>query len=394
MEKSPRFYKTHFDSFESEYNNAVWDLVRKASEEKKPKSVFYQSLNYINAGSKFTQSLLDAQSLQIMQSGRPIEIRWDESKIYFQSILLNYSPSIELAALRKMSEFSFFDLKLVQLKIKKDKIVLEYNEDWAAIDPYKFFDVMDDLCNFGDYLESYMVKKFNIVSPNQDSRTFIDDKHVDAAWVLFQEISQEAKQFLDEFEKKRWREVCVEMFWNYMQKIEYALQPRGFLKLEIRNALGDFGPNNNFETMYAKVFTNFKKISEISKINFRSSFYKETAFMPAKRVAYVERTKLHFDDYLKNAFHYRSKQDHVLTTLYLNTAIYTYLNRYFCEKELEIYLRNLLLKSSMAVWKSSSDKLYAGLEKYIVNQNTIYQESVQIESMLLNVISWFKRIGR
>jgi hypothetical protein len=253
---------------------------------------------------------------------------------------------------------------------------------------------MEDFCNFGDFLESYMVKKFKIESPNQSARTPETEKRVEAAWVLFQELSNETKLYLNEFEKKRYRDACVEVFWNYLQKIDYMFSPRGYLKLELKSAYTDLNPNAGFETMYAKIFTNFKKISEISKENFQISFYKERSFMPTRRVAYLERTKMHFDDYLKNAFQYRNKQDYILASLYLNTAIYTYLNRYFCEPELAAYLKNLLVRASGVSWKTASERLYTGLERYLVNQNLIYQESVNIESALNIVIGWFKRIVR
>lgn len=394
MEKSPLHHQPYFNRFEKEFNNSVWDLVRKSNDEKKTKQAFVHSLNYINSDSRYNESLLETKSLQVMQGGRPVDLRWDDNKLCFQTIVLNYRDGFELASLRKMSEFSFFDLKLVQLKIKNDKIILKYEDQWAAMDPYKFFDVMDDLCNFGDFFESFMVKKFKIESPYQAVRTPESEKKIEVAWVLFQELNSETKAFLNDFEKKRYRDTCIEIFWNYLQKLDYIFSPRGYLKLEIKSAYGDLNPNLGFEIMYAKIFSNFKKVSEISKENFQSSFYKESSFMPAKRVAYVERTKLHFDDYLKNAFQYRNKQDYILSTLYLNTAIYSYLNRYFCEKELENYLRNLLVRASNVSWKTASERLYLGLERYLVNQNLIYQEAVSIESALNVVVGWFKRIVR
>lgn len=394
MEKSPLHHQPYFDRPEKEFNNSVWDLVRKAHDEKKTKTAFFQSLNYINSESRYNESLLEAKSLRVMQGERPVDLTWDDNKIFFQTNLLNYKDGMELASLRKLSEFSFFDLKLAQLKIKDDKIILRYEDQWDALDPYKFFDIMEDFCNFGDFLESYMVKKFKIESPNQSARTPESEKRVEAAWVLFQELNNETKHYLNEFEKKRYRDTCVEVFWNYLQKIDYMFSPRGYLKLELKSAYTDLNPNAGFETMYAKIFTNFKKISEISKENFQISFYKERSFMPTRRVAYVERTKLHFDEYLKNAFQYRNKQDYILASLYLNTAIYTYLNRYFCEPELATYLKNLLSRASGVSWKTASERLYTGLERYLVNQNLIYQESVNIESALNIVIGWFKRIVR
>lgn len=394
MEKSPLHHLPYFSRFEKEFNNSVWELVRKASDEKNTRAAFYHSLNYINSESRYNESLLEAKSLRVMQGGRPVDLSWDDNKVYFETTLLNYRDDLELASLRKMSEFSFFDLKLVQLKTRNDKIIMKFEDQWDAMDPYKFFDVMDDLCNFGDFLESYMIKKFKIESPNQVARTMESEKKIDAAWALFQELSNETNAYLNEFEKKRYRDTCVEVFWNYLQKLDYIFASRGYLKLEIKNAYGDLNPSNGFENIYAKIFSNFKKISEISKENFRSSFYKEPSFMPARRVAYVERTKLHFDDYLKNAFQYRSKQDHILTTLYLNTAIYSYLNRYFCEKELENYLKNLLARASGVSWKTASERLYIGLERYLANQNIIYQDSVNIETAMNVLIGWFKRIIR
>lgn len=394
MDKSPRHFSAYFENFESEFNGPIWELVRKANEEKQTQVSFFQSLNYINSQSRFDESLLGKKSLRITQGGRPIEFTWDDSKISFHTTILNYQSGIELAALRKLSEFNFVDLKLVQIKIVEDKVVLKYQENWVAIDPYKFFDVMDDLCNFGDFLESYLVKKFKLSSPNQSLRTPIDRKYVDAAWNMFQEINHETKNILDDFEKKRWRDAVVEMFWNYIQKIEFVFSPRGHLKLELKSALADLNPNIGFETSYAKVFTNFKKISEISKENFQASFYKEKSFMPARRTAYAETTKLHFDEYLKNAFQYRNKQDHALTALYLNTAIYTFLNRYFCEKPLEVYLKNLLNRSSCSNWKTASERLYKGLEQYVVNQNLIYQDSMGVENAYYAVVNWIKRIGK
>jgi hypothetical protein len=393
MDKAPKFYSTIIDPYESEFNNSAWELVRKANDDKNHKTVFYQSLNYINKDSRYNETMLATKSLRLFQGGRPVDITWDDQKIYFNTTLLNYVDGMELAPLRKMSEFSFFDLKLVQLKIKGDKIVLKYEETWAALDPYKFFDVMEDFCNFGDFLESYMVKKFNLVSPNQKGRTPLADKDVEKAWSLFQEINKETKAYLDEFDKKRWRDSTIEVFWNYILKLETTFNPRGFLKLELKSALSDLNPNVPYETMYAKVATNFKKISEISKENFKSSFYKERSFMAVKRISYPERTKKHFDDYLKNAFQYRNKQDYMLTVLYLNTAIYSFLSRYFAEPELETYLRNLLKRTSGTDWKSASERLYLGLEKYIINQNLIYQEPVNVESAMHAVVSWFKKIG-
>tara|TARA_B110001454_G_scaffold219179_1_gene250793 strand:+ start:83744 stop:84928 length:1185 start_codon:yes stop_codon:yes gene_type:complete len=394
MEKSLLHHHPYFDRHEKQFNNSVWDLVRKANDEKKTKVAFYQSLNYINSDSHYNESLLESKSLRVMQGGRPVDIIWDDSKIFFETTLLNYKDGTELASLRKLSEFSFFDLKLVQLKIRNDKIILKYEDQWEAMDPYKFFDIMEDLCNFGDFLESYMVKKFKFESPNQAARTPESDKRIDAAWSLFQQLSLETKEYLNDFEKKRYRDTCVEVFWNYLQKIDYIFSPRGYLKLELKSAYTDLNPNTGFETMYAKIFTNFKKISEITKENFQSSFYKEPSFMPARRVAYVERTKLHFDDYLKNAFQYRNKQDYILASLYLNTAIYSFLNRYFCEPELATYLRNLLVRASGVSWKTASERLYTGLEKYLINQNLIYHEAVNFESALNIVIGWFKRISR
>lgn len=390
-EKSLKHYSPFFKSYELEFDNTAWELVRKANEEKKPKAVFYQSLNYINSSARYTESLLDANSLQIYQGSRPIEITWNQEKIFFETTLLNWEEPMALPPLRKMSEFSFFDLKLVHLKIKNGQVILRYEESWLALDPYKFFDVMDDLCNFGDFLETYMAKKFNITAAFQKNRTMIVEKKISAAWDLFQEISKETKRYLEDYEKKRWRDVCVEIFWNYLQKIEYIFSPRGFLKLEIKDALMDLSPNIPFESMYAKVFTNFTKISELTKENFRDSFYKENSFMASRRVAYPERTKVHFDGYLKNAFQYRNKQDHVLTALYLNTAIYSYLNRYFCEKEMEIYLRNILARASGLDWKAASDKLFLGLEKYLLDQNLIYQDRLNFENAIHTLSEWFKR---
>ncbi len=394
MEKSLRHHQAFFDRYEVEFNNAIWEQVRKANEEKKPKTVFYQSLNYINSESKFSESLFESKKLTLKQGGRPVELNWDDDKIFFETVLLDWGDHMELPPLRKLSEFSFFDLKLVQLKIKDKKIILRYEEQWKAIDPYKFFDIMDDLCNFGDFLESYMGKKFNIPATYQGNRSAVDEKKLNVAWNLFQEITKEANGYLNYYEKKIWRDICVEVFWNYLQKIEYTFSPRGPLKLEIKGAVTDLNPGIPFDTMYAKVFINFKKFTEISKDTFKASFYKEMSFMATRRVAYPERTKVHFDGYLKHAFQYRNKQDHVLTVLYLNTAIYTYLNRYFCEKEMEIYLKNLLNRASVRDWKTASDKLFLGLEQYSMNQNLIYQDSLGFENTLHSVIGWFKRMAR
>jgi len=203
---------------------------------------------------------------------------------------------------------------------------------------------LKEICKTADQYDDDFREKFktkNIVEPKVVQCT---PQEADAAYNTLQDVIADTVTFANYFDSQRWYNQTFDILNIGLKRVEYAVQPQGFIKNEIERVIVEMG-NKNVNVLDRNKYARdlMDGLQKMPKEELAKSLYKSEVFVPEKWNLNLENTQRNLDGYVTNAQKYLNEQSWIMAVM---ECLYAYYNLFY----------------SNYVEKRVSDEISAGLE--------------------------------
>ncbi|MFN3605301.1 MAG: hypothetical protein ACK4UJ_11390 [Leptonema sp. (in: bacteria)] len=366
----------------SHINYKYWDTIYNFYYDNKQKNnveYFYHLLHYINKNFSIPKELEVPFSKTFGHGTAKI-------KIYFNSEIYNlYSPFVKIKSdslivplLRKISEVNFGQLTLAQIFLKGDHLYFYYEDSMENNDPHKVFSIIDEICYYSDYYDNYFIEKMNVeFAEKPDVKHLLPDE-LQKIYNQYLEILNEAFEYYEIFKNINYYNNIKNIFLISLLKIHYLLQPQGTLRIEIDNLITQLLQNSkkDIKELVEESYPHLENLKNLSKEKFKEYFYKVDFFLFPLKKANLKTAQSFLKDYYQILADWFQKEYYTDCTTYGILNLLDFLDRYYVEEDIKLYLDSILKESAKKDWKTSATIIFDCYNKILQNSIPSIQTSV------------------
>ena len=190
MENVLPHYKRPIHFINDPINSVVhWDLATDAFDEKNYKEAVINTINYLNPSILKDKDLKGDINITQMHGSTEVNITiTDDSFLVKAPFLKMTNATNKIALQRKVAEVNFHPLTLVQIRQEDNAFMFEYKTDISLCNPYKIYDVLRDVCVYGDDYDDIFIDKYKAAF----TRSFAVESGVIAFIILVLVASEKA----------------------------------------------------------------------------------------------------------------------------------------------------------------------------------------------------------
>ncbi len=361
MNTAPTFVEPLLQRKDSKINSHLWQSILDHYDRKEYEQTFLGLLNYIDKDivKKYGKDKEKRTTFQIPHGSFTINLSIKNGIFSVKAPFLVLPSGSSLALLRQVAEINFSVLTLSQLVLRGNQLFFEYECPVELMEPFKIYGLLEDICSHGDFYGELFKEKFKAKSIEIRKEKPLTRTQKTLAWKKFQEYLKELFEYLDFFESKRNPGFAWDIFLIQIMKIDYTINPQGFLRSEIEECMVTM---NNEKMPLNEVMEKgknvVKKWKSMDQKKFESCLYVAKNFIPSKKRCDLGCTQNMLKKDYERAKNEISGGGHMGATLSLLYGIY-YL---YYGNEIQAKQRQILdlgLKSaSGTTWKKAAEALW------------------------------------
>ncbi|HEY3406140.1 MAG TPA: hypothetical protein VGK59_22290 [Ohtaekwangia sp.] len=344
MNTTPKFHRTLWGHLQSNMDVSYWPVTTDAWKQGRYLDSFFALLDYINPSLRKTFGNAAQNEFLVPHGSIIVKISIQGDSIEVNSDFVNITGALRIPLLRKVAELNFYPLGLSQIRMSGDNLNFHYRCTLDTGEPFKMYYVLKEICKTADQYDDDFREKFktkNLVEPKVVQCT---QQEADQAWITLKDIINDTLTFANYFDSQRWYNQTFDILNIGLKRIDYAVQPQGFIKNEIERVNAEMG-NQNTNVMdrnqYAR--TLLGQLQQMPKEQLAKSLYKSEIFVPEKWNLNLEGTQRNLDGFAANAQKYLNEQNYIMAVM---ECLYAFYNLFY----------------SNYVEKHVSDEINAGLE--------------------------------
>lgn len=292
MEKIISYDKSLLKSLKSSLDRDHWKYVMDEWDAKRYKNAVIGTLEYINRDAIKKYGNPDKTSFNIPHGSIKVQIQITDTDFIVTAPFLGLPDGPKVPVLRQVAQLNFHPLKLSNIILSNGQLNFEYKSPLDTCEPYKVYDILSEITYYADNHDDEFIKKFNAKRLNEPEVEMYDSQTVDKSWERFTAMINECKEYIQHFEGKRLPYFVWDIVSITLRKMEYALSPQGFLRVELEKTINDLMNQNlniNDKINRGKEFID--KLSKYEKASFQADLYKPVIFVPYKTSSSLENVK-------------------------------------------------------------------------------------------------------
>jgi hypothetical protein len=344
MNTTPKFHRTLWGNLQSRMDSSYWPVATDAWKQGRYLDSFFAVLDYINPSLRKTFGNTTQSEFSVPHGSVVVNIAIKDDALKVNTPFVSTTGALRVPLLRKVSELNFYPLGLSQIKLEGENLNFHYQCTLDTCEPFKIYYVLKEICKTADQYDDDFREKFKTKNLVQPKVTPCTPQEAETAWQIMQDIITDTFNLANYFDSQRWYNQTFDILNIGLKRIDYAVQPQGFLKNEIERVNGEMG-NQQANVMdrnkYAR--TLLTQLQQLPKEKLSESLYKSEVFVPEKWNLNLDSTQKNLQGFAGNAQKYLSEQNYIMAVM---ECLYAFYNLYY----------------SNYVEKRISDEINAGLE--------------------------------
>jgi hypothetical protein len=363
MNTTPKFHHTLWGSLQSRMDSSYWPVATDAWKQGRYLDSFFAVLDYINPALRKTFGNAAQNTFSVPHGSVVVNLRVKGDAVEVESPFVSTAGSLRIPLLRKVAELNFFPLGLSQIRLNGDNLNFHYHCTLDTCEPFKIYYVLKEICKTADQYDDDFREKFKTKNLVQPKITTCTPQEADNARVTLHDIIADTLNFANYFDTQRWYNQTFDILNIGLKRIDYAVQPQGFLKNEIDRVIGEMG-NQNINVMdrnkYAR--TLLGQLQQLTPEQLGNSLYKAEVFVPEKWNLNLESTQRNLEPFATNARKYLNEQNYLMAVMECTYAFYNLFYSNYVEKKVSDEINAAMEAASGKVWNEAAPVLVTGIQ--------------------------------
>ena len=235
MENVLPHYKRPIHFINDPINSVVhWDLATDAFDEKNYKEAVINTINYLNPSILKDKDLKGDINITQMHGSTEVNITiTDDSFLVKAPFLKMTNATNKIALQRKVAEVNFHPLTLVQIRQEDNAFMFEYKTDISLCNPYKIYDVLRDVCVYGDDYDDIFIDKYKAAFYKEPQIEHVSIEDNELIWNQITAVFNDYKNYVKYFKEKRWDDYNWDMIVISLLKISNMPYVHGKLRSDL-----------------------------------------------------------------------------------------------------------------------------------------------------------------
>lgn len=274
----------------------------------------------------FADKLEVGKSFTIREGSVKIDLTLEGDRVKLRGSFLKHDGPLPIPLLRKLSDINMFMMNLAVIRVSDKELYFEHADFLELAHPHKMYGILSEMIYYSDLYDDLFVKKFNLKHAEDDAEFKKPRDNAEAQWEDFQSMIEETKSYKESFKDPKYQSFELDPFYSFYEKVLYFLNPEGYLKSLIMEALNELRTHSDFETKKRRAQKSFDQIANLEKADFLESVYDSDSFFSGKSFVSSEQIKgmINFPEF--QGFHER--RDYLVNAVYGEGLLYRILNAY------------------------------------------------------------------
>jgi hypothetical protein len=382
MKQTLTFTRSIMPSTESKMDISSFDLSLEAFDKKEYVQSFYHLLNYINPTFREKYGNVEGTEFYIPHGSIIVSVKIKDDQLKIAVPFLSLPEKGKIPMLRQLAGLNFNYLNMIQIKLREDnRLFFEYACPIDLVEPYKIYDVLEDICYTGDRFDDEFMTKFGAQRIYEPRVSQYDDVLVDNVYQTIQASCTECLEAINYFEGARkygyaWNIASCAIF-----KMLYYVHPQGQLMNDLNKAIRDL---DRTDIPLADVAAEGKAVVErlkaMPKEELAKELYYTETFIPPKRRSVLKNIQENFSEEFNKA------TNDLESGSYMNCCVrivYEFYRLYFynnVQDDVNNVVVRAMEKSSAKSWEKAAPILHDAMSKIMDGDLSIEEEEDTVDN--------------
>jgi 6-pyruvoyl-tetrahydropterin synthase len=282
-----------------------------------------------------------------------------EDRYIFDAPFLEINDIHKIPIMRQVAEINFSNLNLANIFLTHNALHFRYEAPIKLSAPSKFFAVFEEICLKADNYDDIFIEKFKAKRISKSIITQYEEDLLQKSWEKFNFYIQETDEYIRFFTSKKIEKFAWDALYLGFSRMQYVLQPQGFLKAEIEKGIRIL--TNSEENSATRVFK-AKKIFESIKLwtpqMLKDNLYHIQELVDTKVKKDIESVQNYIRDSYYTAQEEMAQKDYVGATLTVLCSFYGLLAFHRLPNEIMEIITSALKDTSQQKWTMSATRLF------------------------------------
>ncbi|MDR2835496.1 MAG: hypothetical protein LBV69_04765 [Bacteroidales bacterium] len=376
MKQNLTFNRSIIASTESKIDVNSFDLSMEAFEKKEYLNSFELLLKYINPAIKELYGNPEGTEFYIPHGSIIVSIKIEDNQLKISAPFLALPEKGRIPMMRQIAVLNFSSLNMIQIKLKNnDKLFFEYACPIELVQPWKIYDVLDDICYMGDKYDDEFITKFGATRIYEPKITPYDDVLLNNIYDIIQLSCKECMDAVTYFEGIRkygsvWNIISITLY-----KILYYAYPQGQLLNDLNRAVHEMDrddiPLTDINADAKKIV---QRLQKMTKKELSEDLYFTETFVPSKRRSILKNIQDNFEDEYDRATNAIEAKDYITCGI---VVVYNFYSLYFynnLQDDVNDLVVQAMEKASAKPWEEAAPILYKAMKKIMDGDLTLEKE--------------------
>lgn len=374
MNVIPSFDKTLLGSTQSKVNTSHWDTVLDHWEKKQYRDCVLAVFDYVDPAIAQKYSNADKTQFSVPHGSIVVNVTVDQSHFSVNAPFLAMPEGAKVPLMRQVAQINFSPLNLASISLRDNHLEFEYSCPLDTCEPYKVYDVLREICLYGDTYDDEFISKFGASRLREPVITRYSQQQLDQVWNKIQQYISEANQYVEYFEGKRLPGFSWDIISVTLRKIEYYASPQGYLRTEIERAINEMGSEASLHEKVSKGREFLNKLAAMDRSRFDEEMYMVETFIPYKWKSNLDNIKQNFQYAFDTSAKEISNNDHIGASLTILFAFYNLHYNNNVQDDVAVVVENAMSSAAGKTWQEGSGILRKALENIMNGNLTVTSE--------------------
>lgn len=323
---------------------------------------FIHLLRYINP----PYPIPDTPELNLKYPHGSVHVQIQANKDFYKIDVpfLKFTPnSMRVPAMRQMIEANFSSLILGQIELKEDELWIHYEDRMSNFDPYKVYDLLNEICLEADNTDDYYVDRFKLDYLEYPKVEKFTSSEMSEAKKVFKEIIEDGLRYAQYLESNRWYYTTCDMFAITYLKLRYVLFPQGIFGRDINADFLKMYENIPINNLIVATKERLTKLLSYDEKKMEESLFHPNFLMPIKPRAEVPRVQEFLVNAYNNAKEAIYNKNYPVASLGMYYHLYNLMDLYTLPIEFSNAIPKVFQRCSNQDWKYTAEQLFQLISK-------------------------------
>ncbi len=282
MQNNLSFQRTLAGSLKSNIDVTVWDKVLSQYNNGKYADAVRDCINYVDSNIEKKFANPERTEYNIPHGSIIVNVKITPTDFIVNAPFLSIENAKQVPVLRQVAQLNFTPLTVSSIELEGYKLYFKFSCPLDAVEPYKIYDVLREICINADNYDDEFIKKFDAKRIQEPKIYAYTQEQKEQAWNTMQQYIKETFEAYEQLENKRLTTYLWDVLMITLLKIDYFCAPQGALRNEIEKTIVYLNSKDDLYQRLSGGKDFFKKLQSYDKTKFENDLYRIDVFVPYK----------------------------------------------------------------------------------------------------------------